>query len=54
MTKKEESEGRQDLISPLMYPSRTPSTEAIDTEEGVEKHNISHRKLCKERDEQHQ
>ena len=32
MAKKEESEVRQDLMS----PSRTPSTEAIDTEEGVE------------------
>ena len=46
MTKKEELEGRQDLMS----PSRTPSTEAVDTEEGVEMMQyIKQKALQKER-----
>ena len=46
MTKKEELEGRQDLMS----QSRTPSTEAVDTEEGVEMTQyIKQKALQKER-----
>ena len=46
MTKKEELEARQDLMS----PSRTPSTEAVDTEEGVEMTQyIKQKALQKER-----
>ena len=46
MNKKEELEGRQDLMS----PSRTPSTEAVDTEEGAEMTQyIKQKALQKER-----
>ena len=45
MTKKEELEGRH-----LMSPSRTPSTEVVDTEEGVEMMQyIKQKALQKER-----